>query len=79
MDPCSKLISGREEWGKKPDYSNKYQYRSRIIREDFDWSDDKKLNIPMSDLVIYEAHVRGFTVDSSSNVKYKGTYAGIKE
>ena len=33
----------------------------------------------MSDLIIYELHVRGFTKHASSNVKYKGTFAGITE
>ena len=33
----------------------------------------------MQDLVIYETHVRGFTRDSSSGIKYKGTFAGLVE
>ena len=33
----------------------------------------------MEDIIIYELHVRGFTQDSSSGVKYKGTFAGILE
>lgn len=30
-------------------------------------------------MVIYEVHVRGFTKDESSKVKYKGTFAGVVE
>lgn len=33
----------------------------------------------MSELVIYELHVRGFTRHPSSGVEHKGTYAGLKE
>ena len=33
----------------------------------------------MSDSVIYELHVRGFTMDPSSGVKFRGTFEGIKE
>ena len=33
----------------------------------------------MKDLVIYEMHIRGFTQDVSSGVKYKGTFAGVIE
>ena len=33
----------------------------------------------MSDLIIYELHVRGFTNHSSSGVKHPGTFAGLKE
>lgn len=43
----------------------------------FDWNNDKPLNIPFSKTIIYEMHVRGFTIDKSSKVKYPGTYLGI--
>jgi isoamylase len=33
----------------------------------------------MQDLVMYEAHVRGFTADPSSGVAAPGTYAGMTE
>ncbi len=33
----------------------------------------------MEDLIIYELHVRGFTQDSSSGVKYPGTFRGLEE
>ena len=33
----------------------------------------------MSDLVIYELHVRGFTEDPSSGVKHRGTFSGLQE
>lgn len=79
LDPYAKLVSGRDKWGEKPDYSNNFQHRGRVIPEDYDWEGDKPLEIPMNDLVIYEAHVRSFTRDDSSNVKYKGTFAGLIE
>ena len=37
------------------------------------------LQIPPQDLIIYELHVRGFTKDSSSGVKFPGTFAGLTE
>ena len=40
MDPYSKLIVCRDVWGKQPDWNNKYQYRSRVVFDDFDWGDD---------------------------------------
>lgn len=46
---------------------------------DFDWEGDKQLNIPLKDSIIYEAHVRAFTQDPSSKVKYPGTYLGLIE
>ena len=34
---------------------------------------------PLEDTIIYELHVRGYTIDPSSGVKYPGTYAGLVE
>lgn len=77
LDPYAKAITGREEWQK--DIS--LPVRGKILTEDFEWDDDKtearKLNF--EDLIIYEMHVRGFTNDSASKVKCKGTYNGIVE
>ena len=79
LDPYARLVSGRDIWGKSPDPENPFQHRGCVIQEDYDWEGDKPLEIPMKDLVIYEAHVRGFTKDESSKVKYKGTFAGLLE
>ncbi len=35
--------------------------------------------IPLEDTVIYELHVRGYTVSPSSGVRHPGTYAGLAE
>ena len=37
------------------------------------------LKIPYEDMILYKTHVRGFTKDSSSGVKARGTFAGIIE
>lgn len=79
LDPYAKMISGRDKWGKEPDFNRKFQHRGKVIPDDYDWEGDKPLEIPMNDLVIYEAHVRSFTKDDSSNAKYKGTFAGLIE
>jgi glycogen operon protein len=80
LDPMARSISGREVWGAEPDSSHQhYPYRSRIVPEDFDWESIQPPGLPFEELVIYEMHVRGFTRDSSSGVKYPGTFAGLKE
>ncbi len=45
----------------------------------FDWEKDEPLRVPWSDTVIYEVHVRGFTVHASSGVAHPGTYRGLVE
>jgi len=79
LDPYAKAIGGRDQWGKAPDWSNMFPHRGRLVFEDFDWEDDRALETPSEDLIIYEMHVRSFTADPSSGVKHRGTYAGIVE
>ncbi|MDO5477326.1 MAG: glycogen debranching protein GlgX, partial [Eubacteriales bacterium] len=79
LDPYAKSVSGRTVWGREQDPNDPFVHRGQIIREDYDWEGDKPLELPQEDLVIYEMHVRGFTQDPSSGVKYRGTYAGIVE
>jgi len=79
LDPYAKSIGGREVWGVEPNWSEPYCHRGRIIYDDFDWENDRPLELNMEDLVIYEMHVRGFTKNKNSNVKYPGTFAAIKE
>jgi len=77
LDPYSKAITGQSVWGSKTVCG--YQYKSRVVANDFDWGNSKQLSIPMEDLIIYELHVRGFTKHKSSNVNYPGTFAGLEE
>lgn len=80
MDPYSRLISGRDVWGVQPDWDRqKYHYRSRVSFDDFDWEGDRPLEHKPEDLVIYEAHVRGFTKSPTAAVSHPGTYAGLAE
>lgn len=79
MDPYAKIIGGRDVWGKSPDWNNIYQHRAQITFDDFDWENDRPLEIPSEDLIVYEMHVRSFTVHPSSKVKHPGTFAGIRE
>jgi glycogen operon protein len=78
-DPYARLLSGRNQWGAQPDWSDQYRYRSRLAFDDFDWDGDAPLRVPPEDLVVYEAHVRGFTRHPSSKVQSPGTYAGLVE
>jgi glycogen operon protein len=81
MDPYARSIGGRDVWGRSPDWSNPYQHRARVVYDDFDWEDDRQLEIPMEDLVIYEMHVRGFTKHPSAGIPEAeaGTFSAIRE
>ena len=45
----------------------------------FDWQSDQTPNHPWSNTVIYETHVRGFTIHRNSGVNNPGTYRGLTE
>ena len=77
LDPYAKAVTNQSEWGVTR--TKKDQYRARVVRDTFDWGKEGQLKIPMEDLVIYELHVRGFTIDPSSGVRFPGTFAGLKE
>jgi isoamylase len=50
-----------------------------FTQEHFHWHDDRPPRHPWSDTVIYETHVRGFTIHPSSGVGHPGTYRGLME
>jgi len=48
-----------------------------VTYEDFDWRGDQPLRLPWTSTVIYELHVRGYTIDPGAGVKSPGTYRGL--
>lgn len=81
LDPYAKIIGGRDVWGVTPDWEDIYHHRGRIAFDDFDWGNDRALEIPPEDQIIYEMHVRSFTRHESSGIKenHRGTFAGIRD
>jgi len=54
--------------------------RSVVIDvDDYDWEGDRPLNTPMSQTIIYEMHVGGFTKSPTSGVASPGTFSGLIE
>ena len=45
----------------------------------YDWEGDTTLKRPISESVVYEMHVRGFTQSPTSGVRHPGTFSGIVE
>lgn len=94
IDPYAKAIAGPIQWhhslfGYKVGDpaedlsfsevdSAPYVPKSVVTDPAFDWGDDKCLNIPYTETIIYEAHVRGFTkLNPEIPEEQRGTYAGI--
>jgi len=49
------------------------------VNEPFEWEGDQPPRHPASKTVIYETHVRGFTIHPGSGVQHPGTYRGLME
>lgn len=75
LDPYAKAVVGQSVWGQR----QKNSYHARVVEDVFDWGEMPQSKRSMSDLIIYELHVRGFTRHESSGVQHKGTFAGLKE
>ena len=50
-----------------------------VIEDDFDWDGDRHIRQDISESVIYEMHVRGFTKSRTAKVECPGTYLGVIE
>jgi isoamylase len=94
VDPYAKDLMGQLRWGdalygytigsKRGDLSFDRRDsallmpKSRVIEPAFTWGDDRPPAVPWQDTVIYELHVRGFTMTHPAvPPQLRGTYAGL--
>lgn len=76
IDKRAVAFEGMDEFG-APKHVN--MYRSMMPDMSYDWEQDVFPKLPYGKCIAYCLHVRGFTMHESSNVKAKGTFAGIVE
>jgi len=76
IDPFSRILAPRT-WGEQSRYGR--IPCGRILDHSFDWQNDRPLKTALSETIIYELHVRGYTRDSSSQTSSPGTYRAIIE
>lgn len=94
LDPYTKDIVGELRWSdalygysvgsKRQDLSfdrrdsAAFMPKSRVLESAFTWGDDKRPNVPWQDMVIYELHVRGFTMRHPEVPEdLRGTYGAL--
>ena len=94
LDPYAKAIAGDIMWADEMFgyvVGDKTEDLTRDFRDDawgmpkcvvidnaFDWSGDRRPNVPLSQSIIYEVHVKGFTkLFEAVPEKLRGTYAGL--
>ncbi len=93
VDPYAEAIAGTVDW-KAPVFAYKVETgddlqkcdqdsaagmpKSVVVDHKFDWSGDCPPETPLSDSVIYEVHVKGFSIRNPMvPEKLRGTYAGL--
>ncbi len=92
VDPYARAISGTVQWGPEvfgyvwgegddqvSDTDSAAQMPHCVVVDDsFDWQGEHRPDVPWSDTVIYETHVRGFTMRHPGVPEdLRGTYAGL--
>ncbi|MCA9832529.1 MAG: glycogen debranching protein GlgX [Thermomicrobiales bacterium] len=91
LDPYARAVVGEPVWGDASfahtpgndlvmsDLPNDaFVPKGMIVADGYDWGDDKQLNIPWDETIIYEIHVKGFTEQNPDiPAELRGTYAGL--
>ncbi len=76
IDPYAKALAGEFQ----PSRDGIIRPPKCVVVDDyFDWEGDRHLRRDLSETIIYEMHVRGFTKHRSSRVEHPGTYLGVIE
>ena len=73
LDPHASKINGMEKWGVKRKYLH-----SETVSVDFSYNMEPLPHIPTEELIIYEAHVRGFSINDPSSLA-PGTFLGLEK
>jgi glycogen operon protein len=92
LDPYAKAIEGQVAWDEAA-FPYDFKQGPEVINETdsqrcvprcvvhqpyFDWSGDRRLHLPWHETVIYETHIKGFTVQHPHiPEEIRGTYAGL--
>jgi len=80
LDPYATALVTPEHWefsGAAVGGPGGVAAKALVTADHFDWGNDRPLKHHWSELVIYEAHVRGLSIHPSSAVRHPGTYLGV--
>lgn len=81
-DPYAKLLAGEHNWANPKLANPKLPLMTFALVEPqkaFSWEEDRFPQIPWSQTVLYEVHVRGFTKHSSSLCRAAGSLGAFRE
>ena len=94
VDPYARAIAGNVDWsapifayrlgGRNEDLTRDVHNSARgvpksvVIDDQFDWGEDRPLNVPWNETVVYEVHVKGISMRHPDvPEEHRGTYLGV--
>jgi isoamylase len=94
IDPYTRAIAGKIDWnspifgyrlgGRNEDLTRDVHNSARgmpksvVIDDTFDWGDDRPPNVPWSETIVYETHVKGISMRHPDlPEEHRGTYLGV--
>ena len=91
LDPYAREIVGHFEWADEHFAADRVHPRqmdmldngasalkARVVHDSFDWGDDRAPHTALTDTVVYELHVKGFSqLNPAVPPELRGTYAGL--
>ena len=83
LDPSCTAVADGTRWGCNGHHFNGTQAsrgshrRSLYFRRAYDWREDVPLTTPLEESIVYELHVRGFTMHPTALVTMPGAFAGL--
>lgn len=80
QDPYAYGIAGKGAFGEPLEMKNEHKIRCNFLAEtSFDWEDEKPLQIPYNEMILYKIHVRGYTKQAKMSARLRGTFKGLQE
>jgi len=86
LDPYALAVTGQKQWGDREGIvpgelivNGRLFPKGIILKDDFDWTGDRTLRVPLNQSIIYEANVRGFTANPNARTRNPGTYRALIE
>ena len=86
LDPYALAVAGQKKWGDRegivpgaPIRNGRLFPKGVVLKDDFDWTGDRTLRVPLNESIIYEASVRGYTAHPNAGASCPGTYRGLIE
>jgi glycogen operon protein len=75
LDPYARALSCGRPWGDPSGLPRRSLVNETMVERE----GVVRPRIPLEDTILYELHVRGYTIDPSSGVSRPGTFAGLAE